>query len=84
VTLIQCSPRLMGRSCGKVKFFEWRKRFKEDRENAVDEFSDHHFLRYQGYCSLRIHSTRPNSQLILLCGNTEAVREAVGRKMPEL
>jgi hypothetical protein len=33
----------------------------------------HHFLWYQGYCSLWIHFTTPNSQLTSLCGNTEAV-----------
>jgi len=33
----------------------------------------YNFLRYQGYCSLWMHSTTPNSQPSLLCGNTEAV-----------
>jgi hypothetical protein len=33
----------------------------------------HHFLRYQGYYSIWIHSTRLNSQPSLLCGNTKAV-----------
>jgi hypothetical protein len=37
-----------------------------------------HFLRYQGYCSLWIHSTRPNSQPSLLWGNTEAVTWSCG------
>jgi hypothetical protein len=39
----------------------------------TNEDTAHHFLRYQGYCSLWIHFTRPNSQPRLLCENTEAV-----------
>jgi hypothetical protein len=33
----------------------------------------HHFLWYQEYSSMQIHSTRPNNQPSLLCGNTEVV-----------
>jgi len=33
----------------------------------------HHFLLYQGYWWLWIHSTKPNSQQSLLCENNEAV-----------
>jgi hypothetical protein len=39
----------------------------------TNEENANHFLRYQGSCLLQIISTRPNSQLSLLCGNTEAV-----------
>jgi hypothetical protein len=39
----------------------------------TNEDSAHHVHRCQGYCSLWIHSTSPNSQPSLLCGNTEAV-----------
>jgi hypothetical protein len=39
----------------------------------TNEGNAYHFLQYQGYCSLSFYSTRPNSQLSLLCGNIEAV-----------
>jgi hypothetical protein len=39
----------------------------------ANEDNAHHFLRYEGYCSLWIHYIRPNSQQNLLYGNTVAV-----------
>jgi len=39
----------------------------------INDDNAHHFLQYQGYYSLLIHSTRPNSLSSLLCGNIEAV-----------
>jgi hypothetical protein len=54
--------------------FEWHKWFEEiSHVDITNEDSDHHFVQYQGYCSLLIHSTRPNSQPSLLGGNTEVV-----------
>jgi hypothetical protein len=50
----------------------------------TNEDNAHHFLSYQGYCSLCIHFTRPDSQINLLYGNTEWLCEAVCRKTPEL
>jgi len=38
----------------------------------TNEDNAYHFLQYQGYCSLLIHFTRPNSQQSL-CGNTKEV-----------
>jgi hypothetical protein len=46
---------------------------KSSHVEITNEDNAHHFLGYEGYCSLWIHSTRPNSQPSLLCGNTEAV-----------
>jgi hypothetical protein len=43
----------------------------------------HNFFQYQGYRSLLIYSTRPDSQPSLLCGNTH-VHEHVHRKRLEL
>jgi len=42
---------------------------------STNEDGAHNFLRYRGYC---FHSTRPNSQPTLLCGNTEAVTWSCG------
>jgi len=42
--------------------------------NITNEDNAHHYLQYQGYCSLLIHSTRPNSQPSLLCGSSEVVK----------
>jgi hypothetical protein len=39
----------------------------------TNEDNPHHLLQCKGHCSLWIHSTRPNSQPRLLCGNTEVV-----------
>jgi len=39
----------------------------------TNEDRAHHLLRYQGYCSLWIHSTGPSSQPRLLRGKIEAV-----------
>jgi hypothetical protein len=67
-----------------LSVLEWHKWVKECREIVEDdEENAQHFLRYQGYCSLRIHSIRPNSQPSLLCENIEAVLEAMYRKRPE-
>jgi hypothetical protein len=58
----------------KSSVFALHKWFKVGRENVKEgEENAHHFLRYQAYCWVWIHSTRPNNQLSLLCGNTEAV-----------
>jgi len=44
--------------------FEWHKWSKERLHVEITNKDNmHHFLRYQGYCSLWLHSTRPNSQL---------------------
>jgi hypothetical protein len=39
----------------------------------TNEDNAQHFLWYQEYCSLSIHSIRSNSQPSLLCGNTTEV-----------
>jgi hypothetical protein len=39
---------------------------------VTTEDNAHHFLQYQGYCSLLIYSTRPSNQPALLSGNIEA------------
>jgi len=59
----------------KWNVFQWQKKklFEESSHVEItNEDDSHHFLRCEGYYSLWIHSTRPNSQLTLLCGNTEA------------
>jgi hypothetical protein len=33
-------------------FFEWHERFKERSHVKISEDNAHHFLQYQGYCSL--------------------------------
>jgi len=53
----------MGRSYEKV----------DTRVKITNEDNTHHFLWYQRYFSLWIHSTRPNSQPSLLFGHIEVV-----------
>jgi hypothetical protein len=58
----------------KSNVFKWHNQFKEGcKKMEDDEDNARHFLQYQEYCSLGIHSTRPNSQPSLLCVNIEAV-----------
>jgi hypothetical protein len=67
--------RLMGEKLWKKSSVsELHKWFKESLHVEItSEDNAHHFLQYQGHCSLWIQSTRPNSQSSLLCGNTEEV-----------
>jgi hypothetical protein len=42
-----------GEAMKKSYAFEWHKQFKEGREKVEHNGENaHHFLRYQGYCSL--------------------------------
>jgi len=62
-----------GEAMKKSSVFKCHERFKESwHVEITNKEISHHFVRYQGYCSLRIHSTRSNSQPSLLCGNVEA------------
>jgi hypothetical protein len=62
-----------GEAMRKSNVFDWYKRFKvRSHVEITNEENSHHFLRCQGYCSLRSHFTRPNSQPSLLSGNAEA------------
>jgi hypothetical protein len=76
VTLVQCSPKLMGggEHYEKISVLVWHKRFKVTSDvKIINEENAHQFLRNQGYCSLQILSTRPKNQPRLLCGSVEAV-----------
>jgi len=54
----------------KLIVLEGHKRSKaSSHEEITNEENVRHFLRYQGYCSRWIHSTRPSSQPNSLCGN---------------
>jgi hypothetical protein len=64
--------------------FEWYKRFKDSSHAEIThEDNAHHFLRYQGYCSLWIHSARPVNQAYY-AEILKRIREAVRRKIHEL
>jgi hypothetical protein len=75
VTLAQCYPRLMREKLWKIQVFLSGIPISQESLHVeiTDEDNTHHFLRCQGYCSLWAHSTRPNSQPNLLCGNFEAI-----------
>jgi len=83
VTFEQCSPMLMEAKVMKTLSVFWvayavKRKLECRKDNA------YYFLGLQGYCSLWIHSTRPNSQLSLLCGNTEAVTWSCAWERPEI
>jgi hypothetical protein len=64
------SPALYRLSCngnGRHPHDPWKLACRNNKWHV------HHFLRYQRYCSLWIHSTRSDSQLSLLWGNIEVV-----------
>jgi hypothetical protein len=54
VTLVQCCLEAYGgEAMKKLSVYEWHKQFKEGCENMKDNKGNaHHFLQYQGYCSL--------------------------------
>jgi len=55
VTLVQCSPKLMGGGghYEKISVLVWHKRFKVTSDvKIINEENAHHFLRYQVYCTL--------------------------------
>jgi hypothetical protein len=50
-----------------------------------NEDNAHHFLHYQGHCSLGVHSKSPNSQPVLLCVKIlNQFCDTVCRKRPEI
>jgi hypothetical protein len=71
VTLGQCFPNLMGETLRESPVFvsgingSNRARMSKSQRSSLSSISR--------VCSLSIHFIRPNSQLSLLCGNTEAV-----------
>jgi hypothetical protein len=68
------SEALGGEAMKKSSVSDWPKRFKEDGHVEItNEDNAHNFLRYQRYCSLWIHSRRPNNKPGLLYGNIGAV-----------
>jgi len=68
VTLVQCSPRLMGKKLWKSQVF--LSGIPTIQQNSHVEITDEdtvrYFLLYQGYCLLWIRSTRLNNQGNLL------------------
>jgi hypothetical protein len=68
VTFVQCSLRFMGKNLWKIQvYLRGINSSKRAHVKITNEDNTHHFFCYQGYCSLWIHSTRPNSQLSLWC-----------------
>jgi hypothetical protein len=73
-----------GEAMKKSRVSEWYKQLKERTHvKYTTEDNAHHFLQYQGHYSLLIHSTRPHSQLNLLCENILWLYEAACRKRTE-
>jgi hypothetical protein len=79
---------VLSESCGgetvkKSSVFEWHKWFKESFHVKIVKTMLIMFFNIKSTVHFEIHSTRPNSQLSLLCGNMEGVtwlHEAVHEK----